>query len=296
MPSLRLELGGPVVEFRSRWIPELGTDSRMSAYLKFVTNKYPDAVVTISPGHAEAGAGDRVVYDTPVFWRVTACRGQEVLRISSQRNKPPCGVLIPEGKGIRNGRKVRRYRLLMQRQAPGASLIQTLDLISRQLTVTLLGSSGLLLHAAGLAVGEGGVALAGSSGAGKTTMTRLLRGSGPEIPVLSDDRIVLRRSGSRWLLCGTPWPGEDRLAANRAVPLKKLFILRQAKSNGLASLSPSGAAAALLRCTFAPWWDKKLMEAALGSCARLCREIPVQEFSFRNTKDAGAWLRTAWTA
>ena len=87
----------------------------------------------------------------------------------------------------------------------------------------------LLLHAAGV-VREGFAYLfTGSSGAGKSTVCRLLEGNGDFI-ILHDDMVALSQSESGFRVWSTPLGGEMPASSSISAPLRAIFFLIQDKS------------------------------------------------------------------
>lgn len=156
----------------------------------------------------------------------------------------------------------------------------------------LASEGGGVLHGCGVALEGRGLAFLGESGAGKTTLARLwARRRG--VTVLSDDRLILRRRGGRWLLYGTPWHGEGRFAAPGGVPLERVFFLRHGGENAVAALRPPAAVAALLQCAFPPLWDPAKMSAVLGLFAAAAAALPCRELRFRPDEAALDFALTA---
>lgn len=143
---------------------------------------------------------------------------------------------------------------------------------------------GLLLHAAGVAVGEAGVALAGRSGAGKSTLAGLCAGAG--WPVLNDDRVAVYPWEGGWRLAGTPWPGSGRRAVNRTLPLRAVYALCQDSEDRAEPLEQRAARDALLPVASIPWFDETSAEAALRALDRLIREVPVRRLRFSRSPSA----------
>lgn len=153
------------------------------------------------------------------------------------------------------------------------------------LTMTFLArKEGVIVHAAGFHREGVGAFFAGVSGAGKSTLTELLAGA-PDLAPLSDDRVIVRRSGDGARVFGTPWPGEAGVAANRHAGLGAMVMLRQAKRNRVRELSPREALERLLPTVSILWYDEELTTAALAWIDELLREVPAYELSFR--RDAG---------
>jgi len=141
-------------------------------------------------------------------------------------------------------------------------------------------SAAVLVHAAGGSIDGNGVLFAGQSGAGKSTVSRLL-GNGKSARFLSDDRIVLRRFGSKLSMYGTPWAGDAGVAVNESVPLKAVCFLRHADGTSLRALKPEEILQRLLPVTSVPWYEPGLTEKTLNLCEFLIENYPAYELSFR---------------
>ena len=153
------------------------------------------------------------------------------------------------------------------------------------LMYALSGRGGLLVHSAGAVVEGTGFILAGRSGAGKSTISRLI-GQEAAGRLLSDDRMIVRRQGHRWAMFGTPWPGDAGIAVNRSAPLGAILFLRHAPRNTVRRLSPSEALERLLPVTSVPWYDAPVLEKVLGTCEALISGVPAYDFCFAPARGA----------
>lgn len=148
-------------------------------------------------------------------------------------------------------------------------------------------SAALLVHAAGARLGAQGIVFAGPSGAGKSTVTRLLGGDGimPSSRFLSDDRVVLRRFGSRLSVFGTPWHGDAGAALNESTTLGAVCFLRHADRTALRALGHDEALERLLPVASVPWYHPELAAKTLDLCEFLLANYPVYELAFRPSAD-----------
>ena len=148
----------------------------------------------------------------------------------------------------------------------------------------LARSASLLLSAAGGCIDGQGVLFAGAAGTGKSTIARLL-GNAHNTRFLSDDRIVLRRFGSRFSMFGTPWPGDAGAALNESVPLKALCFLHHGNTTALTPLDAKKARERVLEVESVPWYEPELAERASDLCNFLVSRYSAFDLSFR--PDAG---------
>jgi hypothetical protein len=168
---------------------------------------------------------------------------------------------------------------------PGARRIHPLDYPLDELVFTnvLARRGGVELHGCGLAADGEGLLFLGFSGAGKSTMARLWHDR-PGATVLSDDRIILRVENGRVLMHGTPWHGDEALAAPGPVPLTRLFFLRQGTDRALQGLTGSAAVARLFTCGFIPFYSTDAIAATLSTLEKVAQLVPCADLWF--TPDA----------
>ncbi len=153
----------------------------------------------------------------------------------------------------------------------------------------LARKEGMIVHAAGLDVKGRGIAVAGKSGAGKSTTAELLvRHRVAE--AVSDDRIVIRKGADGFGMFGTPWGGKGRIAENRSVPLRALLFLEQAPENALRRIDRTDAVEKLLPVVSVPWFDRDLMPTVLETCERLVDAVPAFVCRFRPNEQASAMI------
>jgi hypothetical protein len=139
---------------------------------------------------------------------------------------------------------------------------------------------GALIHAAGVEMKGKGLIFPGKSGAGKSTLCSKISGRS-DIKPLSDDRMIVKKEGGRFVAYGTPWPGEAGIAENRKVPLIGMMFLTQEKENRIKKISTKEALEKLIPVTSIPWYDRSAMEELLSLCEILTAEIPAYELEFR---------------
>lgn len=132
----------------------------------------------------------------------------------------------------------------------------------------LADREGFFLHASGVILGGKGMLFVGHSGAGKSTMVKMLRG---KVKILCDDRIIVRKHGGFFKIHGTWSHGEVPDVAPDAAKLRAIFFLHQAKENRLERIrDKKRISAVLLDCLIQPlvtadWWAKTL--AVIGQVA-----------------------------
>jgi hypothetical protein len=139
---------------------------------------------------------------------------------------------------------------------------------------------GVELHACGLVCEDGtAVLFAGHSGAGKSTTARLWSDQVP-VEVLSDDRIIVRKHGSQFLMHGTPWHGEAAFATPGRAPIQRIFLLEHGPANRIERLSPSAAVGELLVRSFTPFYQPRFVNPVLALLEALAASLPCYRFHF----------------
>lgn len=144
---------------------------------------------------------------------------------------------------------------------------------------------GVLLHACAVSHAGAGYVFAGRSGAGKSTVARLLSHTAQ---VLSDELVVVQRSPEGWKVFSTPFWGEfAQPGANQSAPLEAIYLLQHAKQHRVEHVPLRRALSALLQCSLQFAEGEEVAEWMLGTTSALVREVPVRRLHF--LPDAGFW-------
>jgi hypothetical protein len=139
--------------------------------------------------------------------------------------------------------------------------------------------NGVLVHACAVKDGDRGLLFAGTSGAGKSTTAELWSSQG-NTAILSDDRVIIRKHEGQFWIYGTPWHGTARCGSPEAVPLTRIYILKQAPRNQLRALKPIDAHARILVRSFPTYWNYAGIDFTLGFLDELVQEVPCYELGF----------------
>jgi hypothetical protein len=147
---------------------------------------------------------------------------------------------------------------------------------------------GALFHASGYLDARGAILFAGPSGAGKTTLARLL----PPAGVLSDDQVALELSADgQHHLASTPFVGMlGRTIPPCRGPLRAIVLLDRSRTGLLTLVPPAAALAPLLGCL--PLYARQPADArrALQLLSGLVAAVPVLRGSPDLAEGAGPWL------
>ena len=139
---------------------------------------------------------------------------------------------------------------------------------------------GVELHGCAVLDVDGrGYVFVGYSGAGKTTTARLWREQ-PGVTVLTDDRTIVRLVDGRPTMFGTPWHGDEPLAASRQAPITRIFVLEHGDANVTAPLDRPTAVAALVARCFPPFHDRDGMASTLDLLDAITERVRVDHLRF----------------
>lgn len=135
----------------------------------------------------------------------------------------------------------------------------------------------------------GGVVAAGISGAGKTTLARLIgavRGS----TVLTDDRAILTLEHDGLRLWGSPWPGDAGIAVPECARLDAVVFLRHGAQTAIARVPEAAALSRLLSTVALPLWNPDRLQGPLAFVERILLTTPIFEVTYPPTVEAAQWM------
>lgn len=149
--------------------------------------------------------------------------------------------------------------------------------------------SATVVHGCGVSWNGRGCLLSGRSGIGKTTLGRICRSAGAVL--MNDDRMLIRKSGDRFILAATPWHGSEEAVDPTPSDLTAILLLRQAPDLELTRLPEASAVAALLSNCVAPFYSGGRLARVVDTLTAVCERIPVYRFSFSPAMDAAEAVR-----
>jgi hypothetical protein len=158
------------------------------------------------------------------------------------------------------------------------------------LLTRLAREGGVLMHGAGVVEEGKGWVFTGASGAGKSTISDLYTAHGET--VLSDERIIIRKTANRFLLCGTHWHGTSQAVNGQVVPLDRLYVIRHgAGEHRLRKLSSIEMCRLGLQQCFLPHWDREGMTKTVDLFSELADRIECYDLAFLNQPDVIEFLQ-----
>ena len=282
--SKRLALNIAGLQFDLSPEPELELVEDDPLYAEFTVRRSsePDIRVTVEVSTADPHIDTNlpVVFDSGESW-LARQDGEDLLISFRSPVEPDRAWWSARLAGDGSRAKVRYDAALVGTAPSGRQLANPLQYpLDQLLTMLILADrGGCILHAAGIAHEGRGVALIGRSGAGKTTLMRLLKGR-KDLSPLSDDRVIIRIVDGAPRIFGTPWAGEGLVAANLGADLSALVFLHQGEEHALKPVEPSNAAHQLLSTTSIPWFDQGRLTGCLDTLDTLVRSSPAYDLQF----------------
>ncbi len=171
----------------------------------------------------------------------------------------------------------RRLSLTVASQSPPPSRHAPLFSYPLDFLGTLLAlDDGVVLHAAAAVIDGAAHVFVGRSGVGKSTVARKLERHGA---ILSDERVIMRRSASGYQAWGTPWASSLGAALNESAPLVALYLIAQSKENRITRLSPEALRDELVACTSIPVFHTPAMDCHLSALTELSHSVPGFRFA-----------------
>jgi len=262
-PALALTLPGATGRFA---VPPADPDIRVEAHWDTLDVPQPDTLPS------------RLLFDAGGLWTLHESGGRFIFTFTSPRFGSTPYKRAEFTPDFSTG-TVRLHRPYFDPGEPVYPLEYPLDEIV--MTNWLALGRGVEVHACAVADADGsGYLFAGHSGAGKTTIARTWMQE-PGVTILSDDRVILRmRSGGVWMY-GTPWHGDEPLAATAAVPLTRGFFLRQAPENQHVPLRRADIVARLLARSFPPFFSARALDFTLSLLDDVSQLAPFGELACR---------------
>lgn len=154
------------------------------------------------------------------------------------------------------------------------------------LSLALIPSHGLLVHAASVVRDGRAYLFPGVSGAGKTTLARL----SSDATLLSDELSLVTAGDDDGGACvhGTPFWGElARAGEARSGRLAGIYFLRHAADHAVSSLGPRDALTRLLPTVMSFAREPDVVRRVVDLAAGLVAAVPCFLLDFR--RDAGFW-------
>ena len=270
-PDLSLEIAGPASEFV--------VDRSIN----------PDINITVDWTRFDMSLSGEKLFDSGSTWQLYELEdGRREFRLSAPFSDWQPYKLARFDKDWTTG------EILCQRRyfAPGHHIHPLEYPLDEVLVSNLLAMNrGVEIHGCGLLDSDGrGYLFPGQSGAGKSTTARLWSQL-PGVRVLSDERIILRRTGERVEMYGTPWHGDAKLSSTERAPLNHIFFLRHGETNELKLMGKAEAAARLFSCSFPPFYSRTGLEFTLEFLDEMTQRVSCDELRFVPDRSVVQFIR-----
>jgi hypothetical protein len=285
--ALKLSIAGIVVEFVADASLRLAIPDPHNRFV--VTTGIPELALRVHYGQLPELNLEEKIFDSGGVWSLYRSGSRYVIILTSYLFGPSpyeMAVINPEfNRGdiyIRPVSDPRRTVNLSNALSESEPTIidPTGYPLDEVLMVSLLSRGhGVELHGCGVVLVGRGVLFSGVSGAGKSTLADLWK-KRPDVPILSDDRIVVRRIDGRFWMFGTPWHGDAKTALPRGVPLERVFYIKHSPENYNAPLKTSEVVSRLFVRCFPTFWDQAGILFTLGLLGKIAEAIPCSELGF----------------
>jgi hypothetical protein len=245
---------------------------------KFVTSeKDPDVFIWAAWEKLEKETSGDKLFDSGDLWQLYYECGFYHFRFTSPASGPIPYKVARIRKDFNKG-GVLLHRPYFDTDQPVYPLEYPLD----ELLINnfLLSGKGIEVHTSGVVDAQGnGHLFVGHSGAGKSTMAQLWQNE-PDTKILSDDRIILRNSGERIWMYGTPWHGNAGFASPERAPLTRIYFLKKGQKNALHLKRKAEAVERLFTCSFSSFYRTEAIDFSLGFLGKIAKAVPCCELSF----------------
>jgi hypothetical protein len=138
---------------------------------------------------------------------------------------------------------------------------------------------GVELHSCGVNYKGHGMIFTGTAGSGKSTIARLWQ-QDKDTTVLCDEKIIVRKTGNRLWMYGTPWRSDARISSPEGIPLESIFLIRHSSENIALPLKTSDAVSRLFVRCYPTFWDETCLSYTLDFIGQIAERIPCYELGF----------------
>lgn len=255
---------------------------------RFIINQgKPDLKIGVHYGSLPELRLANKLFDSGGLWALYQSNGKYVMTLSSPVTGPlPYKVAIINS-GFESGEL---YARLPDSARMGSKPNMVEDEMPRieptqypldeVLFVNLLSRGrGVELHGCGVVVDGRGILFTGVSGAGKSTLANLWK-KRAGVPILSDDRVIVRPINDRFWMFGTPWHGDAKTALPQGAPLGNVCLIKHNPENYALPLKASDAASRLMVRCFPTFFDRSGMLYTLGLLGEIAEQVPCYELGF----------------
>lgn len=151
----------------------------------------------------------------------------------------------------------------------------------------------LLIHASSVVLDGRGYAFTGRSGSGKSTHSRLWLDNFEGTELLNDDNPVIRVTGGKAVIFGSPWSGKTPCWKNACAPLQAVTHIFQAPENRIERLSGIQAYASFITSCSCMKWNRRIADGVNAGVEKLLSLCGFFNLHCRPDRDAALLCRRA---
>jgi hypothetical protein len=134
---------------------------------------------------------------------------------------------------------------------------------------------GFFFHSSSLMLDGEGYVFTALSGTGKSTHTSLWRKHfGDRVTMINDDKPIIRKTGGKFFIYGTPWMGKAEIGNNIKSPVKAVYVLKRGEQNSAVRVSIGAVFKEILEATVVPT-EKELMSKLLSLLDEFFTSVPI---------------------
>jgi len=274
--NLAIKIGDVAISIEGKVFGEIAP-----AYLLFTGQGKTDISLRLHLGIPDVAVGE-MVFESPPIWTLYRENGTSLIRLFPEMADLQRTLFLPH-----HLKHADLYFANNCIRFMNPYFGPTMELL---LMHYLAQERGVILHACGIIIEDGGILFLGESGAGKSTLARMWAQENG-VDILSDDRVIVRKQGCEFRIYGTPWHGEAAFASPREARLERIFFLSHGQENSVKDMKGLNPVSHLLTCSFPPLWDFQGMQFVLEFFSQLAAQVPCQELSFRPEKGALALVK-----
>lgn len=133
----------------------------------------------------------------------------------------------------------------------------------------------IMIHASGVNHSGNGYLFSGVSGKGKSTIARLCENAGAK--VIHDDRLILRKTGSGYIMYNTPVYNNDEPQES---PFNRIYIIYHGTTNKIIPVKGALAISLIMANCIQHNWEAEIIAKLLGAVSTMCETIPSARLFF----------------
>lgn len=149
----------------------------------------------------------------------------------------------------------------------------------------LLDFDGMLLHASCIEKDGAAYLFSAGSGTGKSTHTHIWMKVFDGVRMINDDKPAIRRIGTEYYACGTPFSGKNDESTNVLVPIRAIVFLDRAADNSIEKMSPKQALPLFLSQTVRPLNRERTVKM-LSVLDGVLKSVPIFKLRCNMSDDA----------